>query len=62
MGNTSARVTSQADLGNINLAQNNGFNGTNADLASQNYPSTSNFEVSCRASAGGVNLNLSYQP
>jgi hypothetical protein len=61
-GNTSARVTSQADLGNINVAQNNGFNGTNADLASQNYPSISNFEVGCRASAGGVNLNLSYQP
>ncbi|MBI0584337.1 MAG: hypothetical protein ISF22_08945 [Methanomassiliicoccus sp.] len=59
-GNNSARVQSHADLGGVSVPQKTGFNGTDADLTSVNYPAPSNFDVRCNASAGGVNLRLNY--
>lgn len=59
-GNNSARVLSHANLGGVNVGEQIGFNGTSAELTSQNYPAESNFEVSCEANTGGVNLRLRY--
>jgi hypothetical protein len=59
-GNNSAHVLSHANLGGVNVAEQVGFNGTSAELTSQNYPGTSNFEVNCDANTGGVNLRLRY--
>ncbi len=59
-GDNSAHVLSHANLGGVNVVEQTGFNGTSADLTSQNYPGTSNFEVSCDANTGGVKLLLRY--
>jgi len=59
-GNTSARVQSHAELGGIRVDGRSGFNGTDEDLASMNYPSSSRMEISSTANAGGVNIRLSY--
>ncbi len=60
LGDTSARVRSHANLGGVSVSEQIGFNGTSAELTSQNYPAVSNFEVSCDANTGGVNLRLRY--
>jgi hypothetical protein len=59
-GNNSARVLSHTNLGGVNVVEQTGFNGTSADLTSQNYPTSSNFAVSCDTNTGGVNLRLRY--
>jgi len=59
-GNNSARVQSHAELGGVRIEQRNGFNGTDADLTSTNYPASSNLDIASNASAGGVNCRLNY--
>lgn len=59
-GNNSARVQSHADLGGVRVSEHTGFNGTDGDMASVNYPASSNMEVRSNASAGGVNVRLAY--
>lgn len=61
-GNTSARVQSHAELGGVRISHRSGFNGTDEDLASTNYPSSSILDVRSNASAGGINLRLDYRP
>ncbi len=60
-GNNSAHVTSHTSVGGVNLQEQTGFNGTKNNIASQNYPSDSNFEVALDTSTGGINLSLRYQ-
>ncbi len=60
-GNNSARISSHTNLGGVNVREQTGFNGNQTNLASQNYPSGSNFEVSLGTSTGGINLSLRYQ-
>lgn len=59
-GNNSAQVLSHANLGGVNVVEQTGFNGTSAELTSQNHPAEFNFEVSCNTNTGGVNLRLRY--
>lgn len=59
-GNNSARVQSHADLGGVRVEQRNGFNGTDEDIASINYPANYNLDIRSNASAGGVNSRLNY--
>lgn len=59
-GNNSARVQSSAQLGGVNVERQDGFEGTNEDLSSQNYPDAHAFEAVCHAETGGVNLDLRY--
>jgi hypothetical protein len=61
-GSTSARIQSHADVGEVTTPEPVGFNGTEAEMTSQNYPLPSNFEVRCDADAGGINLRLKYLP
>ncbi|MDW5562918.1 MAG: hypothetical protein SA339_06785 [Methanomassiliicoccus sp.] len=59
-GNTSAHVISHADLGGVRVSSRDGFNGSDGDMASQNYPGRSNLEVRSNASAGGINIRSNY--
>jgi hypothetical protein len=59
-GNNSARVQSHADLGGVRISERNGFNGTDADLTSANYPASPVLDIRSNASAGGVNARLNY--
>lgn len=60
-GNNSARVQSHADLGGVRISERNGFNGTDENLTSINYPASSSLDIKSNASAGGVNARLNYQ-
>jgi hypothetical protein len=61
-GSTSARILSHADVGEVTAPDPVGFNGTEAEMSSQNYRVPSNFEVQCEADAGGINLQLKHVP
>lgn len=60
-GDTSARVVSSTNVGGISVQDRTGFNGTDGDLRSENYPADSNIEAELNTSTGGVNLRLRYQ-
>jgi len=62
VGNTSARVQSHAELGGVRVGHRSGFNGTDEDLVSTNYPSDHVLDVRSNASAGGINIRLNYRP
>jgi len=59
-GNNSAHVTSSTNVGGISVQDRTGFNGTNADLRSENYASGSNIEADLSTNTGGINLRLRY--
>jgi hypothetical protein len=59
-GDNSAHVVSHANTGGVSVQQKSGFNGTDGDLVSTNYPGASNFEVSNSANTGGVSLRVIY--
>jgi len=61
-GNNSARVQSHADLGGVRISERTGFNGSDGDLTSSNYPASSGLDIRSNASAGGINARLKYSP
>jgi hypothetical protein len=59
-GEVSGKVVSSANVGNVNVQQQTGFNGTSDRLESENFPTGSQINVTCMARTGGVNLRVSY--
>ncbi len=60
-GDTSAHIASNAQVGKVDIKERTGFNGNDTELMSTNYQQPSNFEVSCKASAGSVNVRAMYE-
>jgi hypothetical protein len=55
-----ARIAASTTLGGVNVQQQ-GFSGNQVPLQSSNYPAGSNFDLTLRATTGGVNINAAYQ-
>jgi hypothetical protein len=55
-----ARISASTILGGINVEQQ-GFSGNEAPLQSSSYPAGSNFDVTLRATTGGIDINAVYQ-
>lgn len=55
-----ARISASTVLGGVNVEQQ-GFSGNEVPLQSTNYPARSNFDVTLRATTGGININAIYQ-
>lgn len=55
-----ARISANTILGGINVEQQ-GFSGNEAPLQSSSYPAGSNFDVTLRATTGGIDINAVYQ-
>jgi hypothetical protein len=54
-----AKIAASTTLGGVNVQQH-GFSGNQVPLQSSNYPAGSNFDVTLRATTGGVNINANY--
>jgi hypothetical protein len=55
-----ARISSQTDLGGINVDTHN-FSGNQTPLQSDNFPAGGNFLVTLKTTTGGININAAYQ-
>lgn len=55
-----AKISASTTLGGIDVEQE-GFSGDEAPLQSNNYPAGSNFDVTLRATTGGININAVYE-
>ena len=51
-----AKIAATTSLGGINVQQQ-GFSGNNVPIQSNNYPATSNFDVTLRTTTGSININ-----
>jgi hypothetical protein len=54
-----ARISASTALGGIDINQQ-GFSGNQVPIQSTNYPAGNNFDVTLRATTGGVNINADY--
>jgi hypothetical protein len=59
-GNTSARIRSDVGLGEVKVQEQSGFVGNATEMWSTNYLQVSNFDVTCTASAGSVELRAKH--
>ncbi len=55
-----AKITSQTNLGSIQVAQQN-FSGNQSPIQSNNYPSQSNIEIDNKTNLGSINIDAKYQ-
>ncbi len=54
-----ARISASTAIGGIDIKQQ-GFSGNQVPIQSTNYPSGNNFDVTLRATTGGININTDY--
>lgn len=59
-GDVGAKITSQTNLGNIHVTQQN-FSGNQSPIQSDNYPAQSNIEINNKTNLGSININAQYQ-
>lgn len=57
-----AKIESATTLGAISVTRKVGFSGTNSLLQSNNYPAGGNFDVSLKATTGGISIDAMYTP
>lgn len=55
-----ARISSGTTFGSVNIQQT-GFSSNNAPIQSENYPAGDNFDVTLKATTGGININANYE-
>lgn len=54
-----ARISASTGLGGIDVNQQ-GFSGNQVPIQSNNYPAGNNFDITLRATTGGININVDY--
>ena len=61
-GDVGARIESSVTTGGIDVEKQVNFSGTESLLRSENYPASSNFDVSLETTTGGVDVEAEYTP
>jgi len=61
-GDLGAKIESSVATGRIDIDRRVGFSGTSTNLESNNYPASSNFEVTLKTTTGGINIDAKYVP
>ncbi len=61
-GNIGSKVASSTSLGAIDINRNVGFSGDESLLESDNYPAGSNFDVTLKATVGGIEIDVKHTP
>jgi hypothetical protein len=59
-GDVGARIVSQTNLGSIHVNVQH-FSGNQSPIQSDNYPASSNIEISSHTNLGSININAAYQ-
>ncbi len=61
-GDVGARIESSVTTGGIDVEKQVNFSGTKSPLESENYPASSNFDVSLKTTTGGIDIEAEYTP
>ena len=61
-GDVGAKIESSVTTGGINIDRQVGFSGTESLLQSDNYPDSSNFNVSLKTVTGSIDIDAKYTP
>ena len=61
-GDVGAIIGSSVTTGGIDVEKQVNFSGTKSPLKSENYPASSNFDVSLKTTTGGIDIEAEYTP
>jgi len=61
-GDIGAKIESSVTTGGIEIDRQVRFSGTTSLLQSDNYPASSNFDVSLKTTTGGIDIDAKYTP